>query len=38
MEAKKQVTDGRKQAKGYKDEVENSVTQVGQLESNTSLF
>jgi len=28
---KKQVTDGRKQAEGYKEEDENSVTHVSQL-------
>ena len=35
---KKQVTDGSKQAEGYKEEAENSVAHVSQLESNASLF
>ena len=35
---KKQVTDGSKQAEGYKEEGENSVAHVNQLESNASLF
>ena len=34
----KQVTDGRKQAECYKEEAENSVTHMSQLESNASLF
>jgi hypothetical protein len=38
VEVKKQVADGSKWAEGYKDEDENSVTQVRQLESNASLF
>jgi len=35
---KKQVTDERKQGEGYKEEDENSVAHVIQLESNASLF
>ena len=35
---KKQVTDGSKQAEGYKEEVENFVARVNRLESNASLF
>ena len=38
MQAKKQVTDGSKQAEGYKEEVENSVAHVNQLESNACFF
>ena len=35
---KKQVTDGSKQAEGYKEEDENSVAHVSHLKSNASLF
>jgi hypothetical protein len=38
VQGKKQFTDGRKQAEGYMEKVEDSVTHVGQLESNASLF
>ena len=38
MQAKKQVTAGIKQAEGYKEEVENSVTHMNRLESNATLF
>ena len=35
---KKEVTDGSKQTEGCKEEDENSVAQVSQLESNAPLF
>ena len=38
VQTKKQVTDGNKQAEGYKEEDENSVPHVIQLENNASLF
>ena len=38
MQEKKWVTDGNKQAEGYKEEDENSVAHVIQLEGNASLF
>ena len=38
VQAKKQVTAGIKQAEGYKEEVENSVTHMNRLESNATLF
>jgi hypothetical protein len=38
MQAMKQVTDGSKQAEGCKEEVENSVAHVSQLESNALFF
>ena len=38
VHAKKQVTNGNKQAEGYNEEDENSVAHVIQLESNASLF
>jgi hypothetical protein len=38
VQAKKGVTDGSKQVKGYKVEAENSVAHVSQFESNASLF
>ena len=36
VQVKRQVTDGSKQAEGYKEEAENYVTHVSQLESNAS--
>jgi hypothetical protein len=38
VQEKKQVSDGRKQADGYKEEVEYSVTHVSQSASNASVF
>ena len=38
VQAKKRVTDGSKQAEGYKEELEHSVAHVSQFESNAYLF
>jgi len=38
VQVKKKITDGSKQAEGYKEEAENSVAHVSQLAGNAYLF